>query len=158
MTGMRRCVAGLLSVLAVAACASTDEQSRRNTATSITTTAAGGPSGAAPACRGTGGRLPTGANPILGIHHVPSLTRERYEAVVRTLTGGHDRLESLSDGGIQGLLVHVAGEGQDGFWIIDVWESREAVERFAQRIRPIAQAAGIEEPLKTYPIHTLLSC
>ena len=96
--------------------------------------------------------------PVLGIHHVPSLTKERYEAVVRGLTGGRDRLESLSDGGIEGLLAHVAGEGDDGFWVIDVWESQEAVERFGRRVAPIAQAAGITEPMKTYRIHTVLPC
>lgn len=98
------------------------------------------------------------AAPILGIHHVPSLTQERYEAVVRKLTDGKDRLESASDAGIGGLLVHVAGQGDDGFWIIDVWESKEAVERFGRMIKPIAQEAGITEPLKTYPVHTFLSC
>lgn len=111
------------------------------------------------ACRGATAPATTGkdvAMPILGIHHAPSLTRERYEEVVRRLTNGQSRLESLSDGGIEGLLVHVAGEGADGFWIVDVWESQEAVERFGQMIRPIAESVGIEEPLKTYPIHTLL--
>jgi hypothetical protein len=44
------------------------------------------------------------------------------------------------------------------FWVVDVWESQEAVDRFAQRIRPIAQAAGIEEPMRTYAVHTLLAC
>ncbi len=94
--------------------------------------------------------------PILGIHHAPSLTRERYEEVVRRLTNGRSRLESRSDGGIEGLLVHVAGEGEDGFWIVDIWESQEAVDRFGQMIRPIAESVGIEEPLRTYPVHTLL--
>lgn len=95
--------------------------------------------------------------PILAIHHVPSLTRERYEKVVRGLTGGKSRLESASDGGIEGLLVHVAGEGDDGFWVVDVWESKEAVDRFGQMVAPIAQEAGIAEPMKTYEIHTYLS-
>ena len=96
--------------------------------------------------------------PVLAIHHVPSLTKERYEAVVRGLTGGRERLESLSDGGIEGLLAHVAGEGDDGFWVIDVWESPEAVERFGERVAPIAAAAGITEPMKSYRIHTFLPC
>ena len=96
------------------------------------------------------------AMPILGIHHTPTLTQERYEEVVRRLTNGRSRLESLSDGGIEGLLVHVVGKGDDGFWIVDVWESQEAVDRFGTVIRPIAESVGIEEPLKTYPVHTLL--
>ncbi len=93
---------------------------------------------------------------VLGIHHVPSLTRERYEAVVRKLTGGHEQLRSLSDGRIEGLLVHVAAQGDDGFWIVDVWASQQDVDRFGQRVRPIAQAVGIQEPMKTYEVQTFL--
>jgi hypothetical protein len=111
-----------------------------------------------PACRSTErpGRSATPASPVLGIHHVPSLTRERYETVVRGLAGGHDHLQSLTDGGIEGLLVHVAAQGDDGFWVIDVWASQEAVDRFRRRVRPIAEAAGIEEPMKTYAVDTFL--
>lgn len=97
-------------------------------------------------------------SPILAIHHVPSLTAERYDAVVRGLTNGRERLESLSDGGIQGLLFHVAGQGADGFWVVDVWESQEAIDRFSQRAGPIAQAAGINEPMKTYAVRNVLAC
>jgi hypothetical protein len=95
--------------------------------------------------------------PILGIHHLPSLTRERYEEVVRRLTSGKSRLESPADVGVGGLLVHVAGQGADGFWIVDIWESQEAVDRFKEVIGPIAREAGIEEPMKTYAVHTFVS-
>jgi len=140
---MRTWIALSLSVLAVSACGATDGRSGPE--------AAGG-------CRARAAAAPGGATPVLGIHHVPSLTRERYEAVVRQLTNGHERLESLSDGNIEGLVLHVAGEGDDGFWVVDVWASQEAVDRFAQRVRPIAQAVGIQQPMKTYAIHTLLTC
>ena len=32
--------------------------------------------------------------PVMVVHHTPSLTRERYEAVVRGLTGGRPRLKT----------------------------------------------------------------
>ena len=37
-----------------------------------------------------------------------------------------------------GLITHTLGQGEDGVWrIVDVWESREAFERFASdRLRP----------------------
>jgi hypothetical protein len=37
---------------------------------------------------------------VLGVHHVATLTRERYEAVVERLTNGRDRLQSVCDGGV----------------------------------------------------------
>jgi hypothetical protein len=78
--------------------------------------------------------------------------------VVQRLTHGRHRLQSVSDGGVEGLLVHVAGEGDDGFWVVDVRASQEAVDRFSPRVRPRARAVGIEQPMKTYRIHTFLTC
>ena len=114
------------------------------------------------ACDDNEGNVQVGASkeaimPILGIHHAPSLTREKYEEVVRRLTNGKSRLESPSDVGVEGLLIHAAGEGADGFWIVDVWESQEAADRFKEVIGPIAREAGIDEPMKTYPVHTFVS-
>jgi hypothetical protein len=147
----------MLIVLAVTACANTSEQSGPDTTSSTMATPAWG-------AKGTDCHRPDrkdGREPlslVLGIHHVPSLTRERYEAVIRRLTNGEERLESPSDAGIEGLLVHVTGEGADGFWVIDVWESQEAADRFMKRVRPVALAVGIQEPMKTYAIHTFVQC
>ena len=95
--------------------------------------------------------------PILGIHHVPSLTQGRYEEVVRQLTQGQSRLETPADGGIEGLLAHVTGQGRDGFWVVDVWESQAAADRFGEQVAPIAREVGIEEPMETMPVHTFVS-
>ena len=91
------------------------------------------------------------------VHHTPSLTKERYEAVVRGLTGGKPRLESISDVPAGGLLVHVAAETADGFMIFDVFDSEEAFDRFRAITSPIATEAGIEEPPKCYTLHTFIS-
>jgi hypothetical protein len=43
----------------------------------------------------------------------------------------------------QGLILHVAGPTADGFRVIDVWEDRDAWERFnAERIAPAVAALG----------------
>jgi hypothetical protein len=94
---------------------------------------------------------------IVAIHQVPSLTRERYEEVVRRLTDGRRRLESPSDLPFEGLLVHAAAQSENGFLIGDIFESEEAFSRFSEAIRPIAQDVGIEEPPKAYPAHTFIS-
>jgi hypothetical protein len=94
---------------------------------------------------------------IVAIHQVPSLTRERYEEVVRRLTDGRRRLESPSDLPFEGLLVHAAAQSENGFLIVDIFESEEAFSRFSEAIRPIAQDVGIEEPPKAYPAHTFIS-
>jgi hypothetical protein len=95
--------------------------------------------------------------PVMALHHTKSLTRERYEAVVRGLTGGKRRLESPADVPTPGLLVHVAAETDDGFMIVDVFASQEAFDRFRAVVGPIAAEAGIEEPPVSYPLHTYVS-
>jgi heme-degrading monooxygenase HmoA len=95
--------------------------------------------------------------PIMAVHQVPSLTQEKYEEVVRRVTKGKSRAESVSDFPFEGLLFHAAGEGKDGFCVVDIWESEEAVDHFREAISPIAQEVGIEEPPDFFPVHTLIS-
>jgi hypothetical protein len=49
---------------------------------------------------------------MMAVHQVPSLTQEKYEQVVRRLTNGKSRVESLSDLPFEGLLVHITGQRQ----------------------------------------------
>jgi hypothetical protein len=94
---------------------------------------------------------------VMVVHHTPSLTQERYEAVVRGLTGGKPHLESISDVPTDGLLAHAAAQTEEGFVIFDVFESQEAFDRFRAIASPIATEAGIQEPPKSYPLHTYLT-
>jgi hypothetical protein len=93
---------------------------------------------------------------VMVVHHTPTLTRERYEEVVRGLSG-KERLQSPTDVPTSGLLVHAAAETDDGFMIFDVFASQEAFDAFRAVASPIATEAGIEEPPKSYPLHTFIS-
>jgi hypothetical protein len=93
---------------------------------------------------------------ILAIHQTPSLTQEKYEEVVRRLTG-KSRIESPSDLPFDGLLVHAAGQRPNGFCVFDVFESEDAVERFRTAIGTIPEEVGIEEPPQFFPAHTAMS-
>ena len=85
------------------------------------------------------------------------VTREQYEETVRQLTGGASRLESPSDWPVEGLLAHAAGEGDNGFRVVDVWESDDAFGRFAERLTPILQELGVQGRPEIYPTHTFVS-
>jgi hypothetical protein len=87
----------------------------------------------------------------------PTLTRETYEEIVRRITQGKDRMESPSDWPVDGLLVHVAGQGRQGFRVVDVWESEEAAQRNAAALAPILQGVGMEEEPEIYPAQDLVS-
>lgn len=93
--------------------------------------------------------------PILAVHETPTLTRERYEQVVHRLTSGKTRIESPEDLPFDGLLVHAAGEGPNGFYVFDVFESEDAVERFRVAMGTIPEEVGIQEPPRFFPAHTV---
>ena len=87
----------------------------------------------------------------------PGFTREQYEESVRRLVPGKGRLASPSDWPVEGLLVHIAGEGPNGFRVVDVWESEEAVQRFGDIIVPMLRELGAEGEPEIYPTHTFVS-
>jgi hypothetical protein len=95
--------------------------------------------------------------PVVAVFQSPSLTREKYEETVRKITGGRGRMESPSDWPVAGLLVHAAGEGAEGFRVVDVWESEEACRRFGERLMPVLQAVGVEGQPEIYKTHTFVS-
>ena len=83
----------------------------------------------------------------------PGVTREQYEQLEQGL--------GLS-GPPEGELIHVCGPTSDGGWrMVDVWESQEAFERFANDLLiPQAQALGFPQPSKREffePFHVLTS-
>lgn len=94
---------------------------------------------------------------IVAVFESPSLTQSKYEESVRRLTGGRARLEKPADWPVDGLLVHVAGQGPNGFRVVDVWESEQAFQRFGEKLMPILQAIGVEGAPQVYPAHTLVS-
>jgi hypothetical protein len=95
--------------------------------------------------------------PVVAVFQAPSLTQERYEESVRRLTGGESRLSSPADWPVEGLLAHVAGQGESGFRVVDVWESEDAFRRFGETLMPILQEIGVEGQPEIYPAHTFVS-
>lgn len=94
--------------------------------------------------------------PVVAVFQGPTLTREKYEESVRRLTGGKG-LRSPADWPVPGLLVHAAGQGPNGFRVVDVWESEDAFRRFGETLVPILKAVGVEGQPEVYPAHTFVS-
>jgi hypothetical protein len=94
---------------------------------------------------------------IMAVHQTPSLTQERYEEVVRRLTNREGRLEATSDLPFDGLIVHVTGQGTNGFCVVDVFASEEAVASFNAMMGSIPREVGIEHPPDFFPVHTFIA-
>ena len=79
---------------------------------------------------------------------VPGGTIEQYDSVVRQLEEGGGHLG-------EGQTFHVSGPTDDGFMVVDVWNSRVDFDRFIQgRLGEAIQAAGVPEPqVREIPVH-----
>jgi hypothetical protein len=93
--------------------------------------------------------------PTVLVHQGPDVTQESYDKVVRSMTG-KDRLDTPSDWPVEGLLVHAAGDGPNGFRVVDVWESEEAAQKFGEQLGPHLQEAGITAKPEVYPAHAFV--
>ena len=71
----------------------------------------------------------------------PGVTREQYEQLEQDIGTGASP---------EGNLIHVCGPTAEGGWrTVDVWESQEAFERFANELLiPHARARGFPQPSK----------
>jgi hypothetical protein len=94
---------------------------------------------------------------VIAVFQSPGLTKEIYEETVRKISGGKGRMESPADWPVPGLLVHAAGQGENGFRVVDVWESEEALGRFAETLTPILSESGVEGAPDVYPAHTFVN-
>lgn len=74
---------------------------------------------------------------VVTVMEFPGMTREQFEHVGAMLTPGAP----------EGVLYHACGPVVDGWRIVDVWESREAFDRFVDgACLPAVRQAGGPEP------------
>lgn len=78
---------------------------------------------------------------VVMIQESVEMTPEMYDEVNAKLGVNQDPPE--------GLIVHTAGRDGDRFQVVDVWESREAYDRFNESrlgpaVREVAQAHGMQ--------------
>jgi hypothetical protein len=87
---------------------------------------------------------------------VEGITEEQYVESVRKLAG-KERVESSTDWPVHGLLAHIAGQGENGFRVIDVWESQEALDAFAEQLIPVMDEIGVEGKNESYQTHSFVT-
>jgi hypothetical protein len=67
----------------------------------------------------------------------PGVTTQQYDESLR-------RLEESGDFPPDGMEYHVAFTSGDNFRVSEIWDSREQLERFGQRLMPLLNEMGIE--------------
>ena len=93
--------------------------------------------------------------PILMVHDSPGGTKEQYDEVCARLNDGGS-LNSLSDWSVEGILSHAAGPTDDGWRVVDVWESEEAFQRFGEVIGPLLQEVRMPGEPRLFPLHNFV--
>lgn len=85
-----------------------------------------------------------------------AITSDSYKHLTEAMFGAYPMPESEAP---EGLILHTAGESDQGWYVYDVWESKEAFQRFADdQLGPAmasAGASGRPEP-QFFPIETLV--
>ena len=82
---------------------------------------------------------------------LPGVTAEMYDAVIKEM--------GLETRPPEGASFHVSGPSEDGWRVVDVWESRETFEAFARdQISPMLQKHGATSRpnITIWDVHTLL--
>lgn len=80
-------------------------------------------------------------------------TTEQYDQVIEKMgLGGPDPAPP------PGSIFHWAAQSGDGLRVVDVWESQEIFDKFAQeQIVPFSKEVGMPEPkIQAYDVHNTL--
>jgi hypothetical protein len=77
------------------------------------------------------------------------VTQQDYDAVMTELGLGTPNVAE-KERWPDGLVSHTAGTTESGWFVVDVWESQDAFDRFfAERLGPALQTANVQPPQVT---------
>ena len=86
------------------------------------------------------------------------ITEDSYRQLTEAMFGGYPMPEDQAE---DGLLLHTAGQSEQGWYIYDVWESQEHFQRFAaEKLGPAMESTGAgggaQPQPQFFPIETLV--
>jgi hypothetical protein len=80
----------------------------------------------------------------------PGFTAAKYDELVQ-------KLEAAGAGSPAGRIYHVCFGDTDNLRVSDIWESREAFEKFGETLRPIMQDMGTAPPdIEFFEVHNII--
>ncbi len=87
---------------------------------------------------------------IAVVFDAPGMTSNQYDGIIRGL-------EAAGEGAPAGRLYHVAAQKPDGWLVVDIWDSEERLNQFAQTLMPLIQQAGVTIAPQVYPLHNAIA-
>ncbi len=87
------------------------------------------------------------------IYDLPGATLDQYDQMISRM--GYEHEGECAPG----ALFHWVAATEEGIRAVDVWESRDAFDRFVEdQIVPVAQEVGMQPPqVASYEIHCTLT-
>jgi hypothetical protein len=77
------------------------------------------------------------------------VTEESYKQLTEAMFGNFPMREDQAP---DGLLIHTAGASDQGWYVYDIWESREHFQRFVEeKLGPAMEAGGTEGGARPEP-------
>ena len=73
------------------------------------------------------------------VFDVPGMTPQQYDRVMQDL-------EAAGHVAPAGRMHHIASQTDSGWHVVDVWESEEKLEKFAEVLMPTLAKAGVQPP------------
>lgn len=87
---------------------------------------------------------------------MPGATRAMYDEGMDRLSGGAG-FASRTEWPVPGMIAHIAGPSPTGWFVTDVWESKEAFERFAAVLVPVLKELGYpDSPPLVFPAYNVV--
>ena len=88
---------------------------------------------------------------VVVLFNSPGFTAKHYDQV-------WDDLRAAGQSNPKGLISHVGfAKPEDGWMVVDVWESEDAFNEFGKTLIPIIQKSGVEVPQpQVVPAHFVL--
>jgi hypothetical protein len=99
-----------------------------------------------------------GEMPIGVLQMMPGGTKELYEQLGEKMFGVQSS-DFASVDAPDGLIMHSAGPADGGWYVYDVWESEDHLQRFLQeRLMPAIRESGapMGDPPQVYEIYNLV--
>ena len=80
----------------------------------------------------------------------PGFTAAKYDELVK-------KLEEAGAGSPAGRQFHVCFGDPQNLRVSDIWESREAFEKFGETLRPLMQDLGVGPPeIEFFEVHNII--
>ena len=78
------------------------------------------------------------------------LTAAKYDELVK-------KLDAAGAGSPAGRLYHVCFGETDNLRVSDIWETREAFEKFGETLKPVMQEMGFAPPeIEFFEVHNII--